>query len=88
MQPGLQVCMPTTALLGLLCRGCLSRAQNRPSRSFSSWPRKMTRWNSQESCNADTPQENPRVLITGEDNFWPLFAQNYLYLVDIEHLSI
>ncbi|XP_005799239.2 L-threonine 3-dehydrogenase, mitochondrial-like [Xiphophorus maculatus] len=65
MQPGLQVCMPTTALLGLLCRGCLSRAQNRPSRSFSSWPRKMTRWNSQESCNADTPQENPRVLITG-----------------------
>lgn len=88
MHPGVRPCMPAAALLGLLCRDCLSRVRSRSSRSFSSGPRTMTRWNSQESSSAVTPQENPRVLITGEANFQPLLVQNYLSAVNTQCLSI
>ena len=66
MQPG--VCVPIAAALGLFCRGCLSRARSLPGRSISCLPRQMSRWNSRETCSPPPPQENPRVLITGNAN--------------------
>nr|XP_019940551.1 PREDICTED: L-threonine 3-dehydrogenase, mitochondrial-like isoform X1 [Paralichthys olivaceus]XP_019940552.1 PREDICTED: L-threonine 3-dehydrogenase, mitochondrial-like isoform X1 [Paralichthys olivaceus] len=65
MNPGVQVCVPTVALLGMYCRGCLSRTQSLPRRSFSTLHKRMSRWNSLETIHHPTPQENPRVLITG-----------------------
>lgn len=78
MQPAVRVCVPTSAMLGLFCRGCLSRAQSLPGRSFSCLPRRMSRWNSQEACSPPPPQENPRVLITGNANFLLSWAHNFL----------
>lgn len=68
MQLGVRACVPAAAVLGLLCRGCLNRARNLPSRRFSTLPRQMSRWNSRETCSPPPPQENPRVLITGDTN--------------------
>lgn len=69
MKPGVPVCKPAAAVLGLFCRGCLSRVRSLPGHRFSSLPRQMSRWNSQETCGPPPPQENPRVLITGNISF-------------------
>lgn len=65
MTPSLPVCMPTAAVLGQLCQGCLSRAHNLPRHRLSCLPRQMSRWNSQDTCISSAARENPRVLITG-----------------------
>ncbi|XP_034433054.1 L-threonine dehydrogenase 2 isoform X2 [Hippoglossus hippoglossus] len=65
MHPGVRVSVPTVALLGMFCRGCLSRAQSLPRRSFSTLHKRMSRWNSQETSGPLPSQEHPRVLITG-----------------------
>lgn len=65
MQSGVRVFVPTAAVLGLFCRGCLSRERSLLGRTFSCLPRQMSRWNSRETCNTPPPQDNPRVLITG-----------------------
>uniref|UniRef100_A0A3B4FBR1 L-threonine 3-dehydrogenase, mitochondrial n=1 Tax=Pundamilia nyererei TaxID=303518 RepID=A0A3B4FBR1_9CICH len=61
MKPGVRVCVPSAAVLGLFCRGCLSRWRSWPGRSFSSTSREMSRWNSQDTS-PPSPQENVRVL--------------------------
>uniref|UniRef100_A0A668UBQ6 L-threonine 3-dehydrogenase, mitochondrial n=1 Tax=Oreochromis aureus TaxID=47969 RepID=A0A668UBQ6_OREAU len=76
MKPGVRVCVPSAAFLGLFCRGCLSRSRSWPGRSFSSLPRQMSRWNSQDTCSPPSPQENVRVLITGDANFHPSLILN------------
>lgn len=58
MQSG--VFVPAAAAVGLFCRGCFSRVH-----SLSCLPRQMSRWNSRETCSTPSPQENPRILITG-----------------------
>lgn len=68
MQLSVRARVPAAAVLGLLCRGCLNRARNLPSSKFSTLHRQMSRWNSQETCSPPPPQDNPRVLITGDTN--------------------
>lgn len=75
MKPGVRVCVPSAAVLGLFCRGCLSRSRSWPGRSFSSTSRQMSRWNSQDTS-PPSPQENVRVLITGDANFHPSLTHN------------
>lgn len=70
MQPAVRLCLPTAAVLGPFCRGCLGRAQRFPGGSFRTSPRQMSRWNSCETCSPPPPQENPRVLITGNTNIY------------------
>ncbi|XP_040925238.1 L-threonine dehydrogenase 2 isoform X2 [Betta splendens] len=55
MQRAVGVRAAAAPALGLLCRG----------RGVDASPRRMSRWNGQETCNQPPPQENPRVLITG-----------------------
>nr|XP_020464356.1 L-threonine 3-dehydrogenase, mitochondrial-like isoform X2 [Monopterus albus] len=62
MQLGVRVCV---AILGLFRQGCLSRARILPHCSFSSLPRQMSKWDSHETCSLPSPQDKPRVLITG-----------------------
>ncbi|XP_056867692.1 L-threonine dehydrogenase 2 isoform X1 [Takifugu flavidus] len=52
-------CVRAAAALGLSCQGCLRFG------GFSSWRRQMSRWNDQENCCPQPPQEAPRILITG-----------------------
>lgn len=78
MQPRVRACVPTVAVLGLFCRGCLGRTRNSPGRSFSTLPRQMSRWNSQETCSPPPPQENPRVLITGDNKYPSVFSTQQL----------
>lgn len=68
MQPGVRAWMPTATVLGLFCRGCLSKTQSLHGHSFSCLPRQMSRWNSWESDKPPPSQENPRILITGNLN--------------------
>lgn len=68
MQPGVRVCVSNRMLLSLFCHGRLGRTLKRPGCSFGSSAWQMSRWNNQDIQNPAPPQENPRVLITGDIN--------------------
>lgn len=85
MQPGVRVCVPNATMLGLFCRGCLSRARSLHARCFSCLPRQMSRWNSQDTCSPPPPKESPRVLITGNTYFLLSFANNSYFFLTCIH---
>uniref|UniRef100_A0A3B3HU67 L-threonine 3-dehydrogenase, mitochondrial n=1 Tax=Oryzias latipes TaxID=8090 RepID=A0A3B3HU67_ORYLA len=81
MQPGVRVCVSNRMLLSLFCHGRLGRTLKRPGCSFGSSAWQMSRWNNQDIQNPAPPQENPRVLITGDINIQSgNFAQSTQHL--------
>lgn len=70
MLPAARICLPSAAFLGSLCHGCGNRGGlfYLPVRGMSWSPRQINQSNSKDSTDPPPPEDNPRVLITGEMN--------------------